>query len=118
LTGKPVVFEDKTTTISRKPSTARPMKLVVSTTTTSSKLDKPKVYPDPDVNDTKEKTICDPSVPHVEYPGDCYKFKHCIPMGDGTYRYAIKTCGPSMMFSPSAMVIKTFYYAQSKSRKF
>lgn len=47
---------------------------------------------------------CDPSVPHVEYPGDCYKFLHCLPATDGSWKYAEKTCGPTMMFNPAAMV--------------
>jgi hypothetical protein len=27
-----------------------------------------------------------------------------MPMADGTYKYAIKTCGDSMMYNPNAMV--------------
>lgn len=47
---------------------------------------------------------CKPEVPHVEYPGDCYKFLHCQPMTDGSWQYVEKTCGPTMMFNPVAMV--------------
>lgn len=46
---------------------------------------------------------CNPAVPHVEFPGDCYKFLHCQPM-DGSWKYVEKTCGPSMMFNPLAMI--------------
>lgn len=47
---------------------------------------------------------CDKNVPHVEYPGDCEKFLHCQPMNDGTYKYAEKTCGPTMLFNPITMI--------------
>ena len=47
---------------------------------------------------------CDPTVPHIEYPGDCNKFLHCQPTIDGSWRYVEKTCGPSMMFNPESMV--------------
>lgn len=49
-------------------------------------------------------TVCDPTIPHVEYPGSCYKFRHCQPTIDGGWEYAIKTCGPSMMYNPLSMV--------------
>lgn len=49
-------------------------------------------------------SVCDPSIPHVEYPGDCYKFLHCMPMPDGSWQYTEKTCGPTMMFNPDTMV--------------
>ncbi|XP_059615285.1 hemocytin [Phlebotomus argentipes] len=49
-------------------------------------------------------TVCDPSIPHVEYPGDCFKFRHCMPMPDGSWQYAEKTCGPTMMFNPKTMI--------------
>lgn len=54
---------------------------------------------------TPEKliTVCDPTIPHVEYPGDCFKFRHCQPTTDGGWKYAIKTCGPSMMYNPLSM---------------
>lgn len=51
----------------------------------------------------KISTVCDPTIPHVEYPGDCYKFKHCQPTVNGSWTYAIKTCGPSMMYNPLSM---------------
>lgn len=51
----------------------------------------------------KLTTVCDSSIPHVEYPGDCYKFRHCQPAKDGGWAYAIKTCGPSMMYNPLSM---------------
>lgn len=47
---------------------------------------------------------CNPTVPHVEYLGDCYKFLHCLPDSDGSLKFAEKTCGPTMMFNPVAMV--------------
>jgi hypothetical protein len=96
---------DKTGTTPRKPSPATPMKYIGSTTPVYGKTDKPKLYPDPDIDEAKEKTICNPSVPFVEYSGDCYKYKECIPMFDGTFKYEIKTCGPSMMFNPKTKVI-------------
>lgn len=49
-------------------------------------------------------TKCDPTIPHIEYPGDCYKFLHCSPMPNGNWEYVEKTCGPTMMFNPVAMV--------------
>jgi hypothetical protein len=88
---------DKSGTTTRKPSSG-------STTPAYGKPDKPKLYPDPDIDEAKEKTLCNPSVPLVEYPGDCYKYKECIPMSDGTFKYDIKTCGPSMMFNPRTKV--------------
>jgi hypothetical protein len=84
-----------TATTPRKPSSVTP---------TPGSPDKPKLYPDPDIDEAKEKTLCNPSVPLVEYPGDCYKYKECIPMADGTFKYDIKTCGPSMMFNPKTKV--------------
>lgn len=45
---------------------------------------------------------CDSSIPHVEFPGDCYKFLHCQPSGMG-WEFVEKTCGPSMMFNPISM---------------
>lgn len=50
-------------------------------------------------------TKCDPTVPHIAYPGDCHKFLHCEPSGtDGSWKFAEKTCGASMMFNPKYMV--------------
>lgn len=49
-------------------------------------------------------TACDPTIPHVEFPGDCYKFLHCMPMPDGSWQYTEKTCGPTMMFNPQSMI--------------
>lgn len=49
------------------------------------------------------QTKCDPTIPHVEYPGSCFKFRHCQPMADGSWTYAIKTCGPTMMYNPLSM---------------
>lgn len=51
----------------------------------------------------KLDSVCDPTIPHVEYPGSCYKFRHCQPKADGGWSYAIKTCGPSMMYNPLTM---------------
>lgn len=48
-------------------------------------------------------SVCDPTIPHIEFPGDCYKFLHCQPMSDGSWKFAEKTCGPSMMFNPISM---------------
>lgn len=47
---------------------------------------------------------CDPAVPHIEFPGDCYKFLHCEPSLDGSWKYAEKTCGPATMFHPTLMI--------------
>lgn len=47
--------------------------------------------------------FCDMSVPHVEYPGDCFKFKQCFLTGRGS-EYVVKTCGPNMMYHPIIMV--------------
>lgn len=47
--------------------------------------------------------VCDPTRPHVEFPGDCYKFLHCQQSADGSWRYVEKTCGPDMMFQPNSM---------------
>lgn len=50
-------------------------------------------------------TKCDPIVPHIDFPGDCHKFLHCEPSGvDGSWKYAEKTCGISMLFNPVHMV--------------
>lgn len=54
-------------------------------------------------------TKCDPAIPHIEYPGDCYKFLHCQPMANGNWEYVEKTCGPTMMFNPVAMVCDWIY---------
>jgi len=73
-------------------------------TTTTAKPWKPVVYPDGDIDFANDQP-CDPNAaPHVEYPGDCHKFKHCMPQQDGTYKYAIKNCGDSMMYNPISMV--------------
>lgn len=50
------------------------------------------------------RSPCDPGVPHIEFPGDCYKFLHCEPDIDGSWKYAEKTCGPSMMYNPKYMI--------------
>lgn len=47
--------------------------------------------------------FCDMSVPHTEFPGDCYKFKQCFLTGRGS-EYVVKTCGPNMMYHPINMV--------------
>lgn len=49
-------------------------------------------------------SVCNSAIPHVEFPGDCYKFLHCQPHDNLSWRYVEKTCGPSMMFNPIAMV--------------
>ncbi|KAG4071830.1 hypothetical protein HA402_005991 [Bradysia odoriphaga] len=54
-------------------------------------------------------TKCDPAIPHIEYPGDCYKFLHCSPMPNGNWEYVEKTCGPTMMFNPVAMICDWIY---------
>lgn len=48
--------------------------------------------------------VCDPGVPHVEFPGDCHKFRHCQPNVNNSYTYAIKTCGDTMMYNPNSMI--------------
>jgi len=48
--------------------------------------------------------ICDPNVPNVEHPLSCSKFLQCVMAQNGTFIYAEKTCGDSMMFNPKAMV--------------
>lgn len=59
--------------------------------------------PVPPTKPHKLVTVCDPTIPHVEYPGSCYKFRHCQPTIDGGWVYAIKTCGPTMMYNPLTM---------------
>lgn len=54
-------------------------------------------------------TKCDPAIPHIEFPGDCYKFLHCSPMPNGNWEYVEKTCGPTMMFNPVAMICDWIY---------
>lgn len=70
----------------------KPIKMIESTTTSNT-------YP---IDIIKEK--CDPEIPHIEYPGDCYKFFHCQPQTDMSWRFAEKTCGPSMMYNPKLMI--------------
>lgn len=48
--------------------------------------------------------VCDPSVPNIEHPYSCTKFLQCIMAPNGTFIYAEKTCGDTMMFNPKAMV--------------
>lgn len=69
-----------------------PMKLIQKSSTPST------------LNLVKVNKKCDPTIPHVEYPGDCYKFLHCQPAADGSWTYAEKTCGPTMMFNPNLMI--------------
>lgn len=49
-------------------------------------------------------SICDPAVPHVEYPGDCHKFYHCQMNELGVWNFVEKTCGKDMMFNPAPMI--------------
>lgn len=62
------------------------------------------VYKPPKETIKESGSPCNPIVPHVEFPGDCYQFLHCEPDIDGSWKYAVKTCGPSMMFNPSNMI--------------
>lgn len=48
--------------------------------------------------------MCDPSIPHIEHPYSCSKFLHCLPATNGSWIYAEKTCGDSMMFNPISMI--------------
>lgn len=47
---------------------------------------------------------CDPTVPNVEFPGDCHKFLQCVPDDKGAWKYVEKTCGPATMFHPDSMI--------------
>lgn len=49
-------------------------------------------------------SICNPSIPHVEKPGNCHEFYHCAMNSSGDWTYVQKTCGNDMMFNPQAMV--------------
>lgn len=48
--------------------------------------------------------VCDPNIPNIEHPYSCTKFLQCVMSPNGTFIYAEKTCGDSMMFNPKAMV--------------
>lgn len=48
--------------------------------------------------------ICDPSVPNVEHPFSCTKFLQCVMAQNGSFVFAEKTCGDTMMFNPKSMV--------------
>lgn len=49
-------------------------------------------------------SICDPTIPHVEKPGNCHQFYHCAMNASGVWTFVEKTCGNDMMFNPQAMV--------------
>lgn len=65
----------------------------------------PPVYPViPPSRPTKNYIkLCDPSIPHIEHPFSCSKFLHCLQSTNGSWIYAEKTCGDSMMYNPISM---------------
>lgn len=94
---QPFVVTQKWTVPTKQPITKSTTTKAPVTTTTES-------FPTSRAPWNSVAQTCNPSVPHVEYPGDCYKFLHCKPSSGGSWKFAEKTCGPSMMFNPAAMV--------------
>lgn len=85
------------------PVTKKP--IILSTTTTAPlKITKATTTRPYTTSEPKPVSTCDPSIPHVEFPGDCYKFLHCLPSTDNGWKYVEKTCGPTMMYNPVSMV--------------
>jgi Chitin binding Peritrophin-A domain/Trypsin Inhibitor like cysteine rich domain len=50
------------------------------------------------------KSECRPTDPYTDYPGDCNKFRQCMQMLDGSYKYTIKICGANMFYNPVSKV--------------
>lgn len=100
-TTKPYAVTNKWTVSTKRPQNTT--KVTLGTTRSPFVPTKePQIFTQAPSNSVHQK--CDPSIPHVEYPGDCYKFLHCLPSTDGSWKFAENTCGPTMMFNPAAMI--------------